>query len=132
MQIPHLLAEATAVGATFRLSGDEIVVTGALAIPAETRTALKGHRDALYAHLSRTSRDGETCSSLLRAAGVEVAVATTAREATALLDEVLTDAGDGPLGLDIETAPMPEYAEPRLAIKLTRTGRLAQSQPKDT
>ena len=43
----------------------------------------------------------------------------------------VTDAGDGPLGFDMETAPKPEYVEPRFAVKLTWTGAVARNQPKD-
>jgi hypothetical protein len=129
--ISHLLANDISAGAAFRVSGAEIVVTDALAIPAEVRTALKDRRDELFTHLASVDTGEPTSSAILKAEGIVVAVATTESEATALLAEVLTEAGDRPLGLDIETAPKPEYAKPRVAVKLTRTGAVAQNQPKD-
>ena len=129
--ISHLLAIAKNAGAAFRVSGAEVVVTDALAIPAEVRIALKDRRDELFAHFAPANTGEPTSSAILKAEGVVVAVATTESEAIELLAEMLTDAGDGPLGLDMETAPKPEYAEPRFAVKLTRTGAVARNQPKD-
>jgi len=35
---------------------------------------------------------------------------------------VIDDAGTGPIGIDIDTAPKPEYTEAQAEVRLTRTG----------
>ena len=89
--ISHLLAEATAAGAAFRVSGAKVGVTDPSAIPAEVRTTLKDRRDELFAHLTSADTGGPTSSAILQAEGIEVVVATTERKArgkVALLEEL--------------------------------------------
>ena len=112
----NLVAEARQLGAEFRLSGTLLVVDKPGAIPAYLKKELKGRRDELSSLLASKS------AQLLAATGVTVKVATTVAQANFLVSAVLTDADAGPIGIDIETAPKPEYSEVQTKVSLTRTG----------
>jgi DNA polymerase-1 len=113
----NLVAEAQQLGAGFRLSGTLLVVDKPGAIPAPLKKKLRGRRDELCAMLASKS------AQLLAATGVTVKVATTAAQADFLVSAVLDDAGAGPIGIDIETAPKPE-------LNPTRTGAVKVSNRK--
>ena len=122
----NLVAEAQQLGAGFRLSGTLLVVDKPGAIPAPLKKELRGRRDELCALLASKS------AQLLAAAGVTVKVATTAAQAESLVSAVLDDAGTGPIGIDIETAPKPEYSEAQAEVLLTRTGAVKVSDGKQS
>ena len=119
-----LVAEARQLGAEFHLSGSKVVVEDAGVIPRPLKKELMGRRDELRALLASKS------AQLLAAAGVTVKVATTAAQAESLVSAVLDDAGPGPIGIDIETAPKPEYSEAQAEVLLTRTGAVKVSDGK--
>ena len=121
-----LVAEARQLGAEFRMSGTLLVVDKPDAIPAPLKKELRGRRDELCALLASKS------AQLLAAAGVTVKVATTAAQAESLVSAVLDDAGTGPIGIDIETAPKPEYSEAQAEVLLTRTGAVKVSDGKQS
>ena len=116
-----LVAEARQLGAEFHLSGSKVVVEDAGVIPRPLKKELMRRRDELCALLASKS------AQLLAAAGVTVKVATTAAQAESLVSAVLDDAGTGPIGIDIETAPKPEYSEVQTKVCLTRTGAVKVS-----
>ena len=60
-------------------------------------------------------------AQLLAAAGVTGKVATTAAQAEFLVSAVFDDVGAGPIAIDIETAPKPEYSEAQAVVRLTHT-----------
>ena len=119
-----LVAEARQFGAEFHLSGSKVVVADAGVIPRPLKKELMRRRDELCALLASKS------AQLLAAAGVTVKVATTAAQAESLVSAVLADAGSGPIGIDIETAPKPEYSEAQAEVLLTRTGAVKVSDGK--
>ena len=121
-----LVAEARQLGAEFHLSGSQLVVDKPDAIPAPLKKELKGRRDELCALLASKS------AQLLAAAGVTVKVATTAAQAESLVSAALDDAGTGPIGIDIETAPKPECSEAQVEVLLTRTGAVKVSDGKQS
>lgn len=106
--LPDLVDAAIQFGASFEIADDKVNVKNVSAIPNDIRDHLKQRRDELYSYLVEGQGVPEGPSAaILREAGVHIEVATTTTEAEELLSEILSDAGDGPIGLDLETAPKP-------------------------
>lgn len=119
--IAELLQQARSAGASFKVSGLEIVVTNVAKIPVHVRSALKLRRTEVLGHLREELRSGSSPSSMLLAAGVEVALAHDDACAALLVAEIIADAAGGPLGLDIETAARPA-ADGAHHVRLTKRG----------
>jgi DNA polymerase I-like protein with 3'-5' exonuclease and polymerase domains len=135
-----LLKAVTQAGVRFRLMGAQIRVTGRAS--PELRPvldALKRRRDELMSILGGDA--DQPSVDLLDALGVTVVVPTTAEEARALLDELITESqritpstvqrrGGVWLGFDLETAALPGEEEcPAVHLRL-RDGLPAANQPK--
>ena len=121
--ITPVMAEVRSLGILLEAEGDAIRVRGASQLTAALRAALRDQKPGLLAYLQSSRR-------LLDDACIETVYATTDAAATALIEQVLTDAADdGHIGLDIETFVPPESAPPPV-LKLTRHGARAL-KPKD-
>ena len=118
--IADIIHEARSAGASFEVLGPDIIVTGAAAIPPEVRGALKLRRDELLKYLAAADI-APSSSDLLKRAGVDVAYIEDDGAAAMVLAEILADAGEGPVGLDVETTARPGF-HIHHQIKLTKRG----------
>ena len=128
LTVEHALAEAHKAGCVFRLAGDRVEVSGLEKVPADAIAFLREHRAAVFAHLGGNELDRPTLE-LLAQLEVEFVYCTTDAEAEAAVFEMLADAGDRPIAIDIETAPRSEHANP-VPLRLTVRGRPMKVQPK--
>jgi hypothetical protein len=128
LTVERALAEAHKAGCVFRLAGDRVEVSGVDKVPANTIAILREHRAAVFAHLGGSEQDRPSLE-LFERLGVELVYCTDDATARGAVAEVITDAGDRPLAIDIETAPSPEYANP-VPLRLTVRGRPMKVQPK--
>jgi hypothetical protein len=106
--IAELVQVARAAGATFEISGPDIIVTGASAISPEVRDALRARRDEVIAYISGASDAAPSSLTLLHGVGVSISYLEDDETAGKILAEILSDAGDSPVGLDVETAARPD------------------------
>ena len=124
------IAVAAKAGATFRLSGNNIEISGlelfAQAHPG-TVAFLEGHRRAVSGALGGGS-DDQPSIDLITQLGVEIDHCTTDETAIAAITEIISDAGDGPIAIDVETAPLPGYDD-RPPLRLTPKGRPTKMPP---
>ena len=135
--VAELVAHATKLGATFRLRGDELVVTLVKALPRPLYDALRGRREELWALLGGDALD-QPPLDLLAALRATPVIPTTWEKACVALAEIEADSArhtppdlnhrPGLIGLDIETAALPG-AESRPSIKLRKDGIPAKHQP---
>ena len=116
-------------GCTFRLTGADIEAVGISRVPNYIVAFLKHNRDAVYAFLGGTAQD-EPYLALIESLGVEVVYCTADAAAAAAVDEVIADAGDRPIALDVETTPLPAYVVTK-PLLLTVRGRPYKRQPRD-
>jgi hypothetical protein len=80
-------------------------------VPADTIVFLREHRAAVVAHLGGSEQDRPSLE-LFERLGVEFVYCTGDSSAAAAVAQIITDSGDQPIAIDIETAPLPEYANP--------------------
>jgi hypothetical protein len=128
LTVERALAEAHKAGCVFRLAGDRVEVSGVDKVPADAIAILREHRAAVFAHLGGNELDRPNLE-LLAQLDVEFVYCTTDAEAEAAVFEMLADAGDRSIAIDIETAPRSEYANP-VPLRLTVRGRPMKVQPK--
>src|SRR5512147_1401141 len=126
--VEHALAEAHKAGCVFRLAGASVEVRGLDKVPADAIAFLREHRAAVFAHLGGSEQDRPSLE-LFERLGVVLVYCTDNATARGAVAEVIADAGDRPIAIDIETAPLPEYANP-VRLRLTVRGRLMKVQPK--
>ena len=132
--IRSLLREATALGARFRLRGFDTEIDKFAALPGGLQTELEHYRETglLWIYLGGEDRD-EPSLDLAETLGVDIELVETRAAARRAVRTLINDAAkhtdDGAVGLDIETAPLPEFTERSWAV-LTKNGSLAVRQPK--
>jgi DNA polymerase-1 len=129
----HLLAELQALGVKFEIRGADVVVTGAEALPASLREALQAFMsagDLLWAYLGGDANDDEAFS-LIDALGVEVIHVEWRAGTRVAVRQLIRDLRrhGGPLAIDIETAPLPEYRPEPSFVRLNSDGGLSTLQP---
>ena len=125
------LAAAAKAGAAFRLSGNRVEISGLEKVEqAEPAVAafLREHDRAVFAALGGGAAD-QPSIALIETLGVEIAYCADDSTAAAAIVEVLADAGDRPIAIDVETAALPEYAD-YPPIRLTIAGRPNKVQPR--
>jgi DNA polymerase-1 len=125
----HLLREALALGAAFRLSGTAVQIENFTALPETLQHALRAHVGYLWS-LINAEQDSEPVL-LLQQLGVTPVLVQTRVEARSAVRQLLSDLSkhDGPLGLDIETSPLPKYAKSRPCARFNRDGCISDRQP---
>jgi hypothetical protein len=128
LTIERALAEAHKAGCTFRLAGSGVAVGGLDRVPPFVADFLREHREGVFAALGGSEADKPSLE-LLEQLSVELVYCTDDDSAEAAVAEVLADAGEKPIAIDIETTPRPEYASP-VPLKLTVRGRPMKVQPK--
>jgi DNA polymerase I-like protein with 3'-5' exonuclease and polymerase domains len=129
--LPVLLAEAKKAGATFRLSGADIIADHLEHLRPALHAGLRARRDELWALLGGTAAD-QPPLDLLASLAITPVVPQSEAEALELIAEIEADSDHatpdelrdqpGLIGLDIETAALPGIEE-RPPIKLTMKGR---------
>jgi len=110
--------QAHALGIEFRIGGADVEISDSDRLPDKLRTALDP--ELLYEYFGAAEADEEAIE-FLEKLGVEAILVTDAEMASAALDELEAE-GSPFIGLDIETAPKPEYAEPRPLVKVNADG----------
>ena len=89
---------------------------------------LREHHRAVFAALGGGAAD-QPSLALIEALGVEIADCADDSTAAAASAEVLADAGDRPIAIDVETAALPEYVD-YPPLRLTIAGRPNKVQPR--
>jgi DNA polymerase I-like protein with 3'-5' exonuclease and polymerase domains len=116
------LREAHALGIEFRIRGAEIEITGIERLPDKLRAALDP--DLLWEYLG-AAEDDEEAIAFLEDLGVESVLVTEVPEFSRALEEL--DAQQSPfIGIDIETTPLPEFAEPRPSVQVNADGSIGR------
>ena len=115
--IRELIAAAVVNGTTFSLSGAHVRL-GGTPPPPNIQRELRARRKEVWDHLGGAALD-QPALELMVHLGVEAVLVTNPAEALAAL-------GNGPLGVDIETA----HRLPRPPARFTRRGDLSATQPK--
>jgi hypothetical protein len=129
LTLERALASAQEAGCTFRITGAHIEAVGISRVPNHIVAFLKHNRDAVYALLGGTAQDAPYLA-LIERLGVEVVYCTADAAAAAVVDEVIADAGDRPIAIDVETTPLPAYVVTK-PLLLTVKGRPYKRQPRD-
>src|SRR5215471_7230650 len=109
----HVLREALALGASFRLSGTAVQIENFTALPESLQCALRHHAGYIWSLINAEQDNGPV--ALLQQLGVIPVLVQTPTEARSAVRQPLADLRKhgGPVGFDIETSPLPEYAKPR-------------------
>jgi hypothetical protein len=119
--------EAHALGIEFHICGDRVRVDGIERLPNKLREALDP--DLLWAYTG-ADEDDEEAIAFLEALGVEAALVSNARDAAAAIAEL--EAQKSPvIGLDIETASKPKFAQPRPPILINQDGGIRKPKALD-
>jgi DNA polymerase I-like protein with 3'-5' exonuclease and polymerase domains len=123
------LHQAAALGMRLRLSGAGIKVDGLEALPQPLHATIRENASRIWSILD----DGqdEIPIKTLAALGIEVILVEKRSECRSAIRRLITDLQDhgGPIGLDVETSPKPEYAQPRPHVALTMDGCISAKQP---
>jgi DNA polymerase I-like protein with 3'-5' exonuclease and polymerase domains len=132
LDLKRVLAEATALGASFRISGTEVRMRSASPLPTTLIEQLQQHRHILREYLDGNGADQEAEAFLATLAVTPVMV--TEPSITPILATLEADAEvhGGIIAIDIETAPRPGMGPPRPAIHINKDGALSAVQPSVT
>jgi hypothetical protein len=129
--VGQLISEVTALGCRFRLSGAGLAIEGLGCLPLPLRQALREHAGFVWSILD----DGCDVApiKIIEALGITPVVAETCAEARSAVRELIANLRDhgGPIGLDTETSPRPEYAKPRPFAVINKDGCISAKQPGD-
>jgi DNA polymerase-1 len=121
--VGRLLATAAAAGVRFRIAGAVLQVGGAGGLHPADQELLGRHLPDIRARLEPPA----SAVDLLDLLDVDVEVITDEARARA----VIAGLGDGALGFDIETAPLPGNGAARPWIRITKAGHPAAHQDRD-
>jgi DNA polymerase-1 len=125
----HILREALALGAAFRLCGTAVTIENFTTLPQTLQHALSAHVGYIWSLIN--SEQDSAPITLLQQFGVLPVLVQTRIEARIAVRNLLTDlaAHGGPLGLDVETSPLPKYAKPRPCARFNNDGCISDRQP---
>ena len=124
--------EAMHIGASFRISGADVIVDGAAKLP-DTLVEALGQHDAcgrLRDYLGGTDPD-DVALDLVDQLAVEPVLVETRADARLAIRRLISDIRryGGYTAIDIETAPRSGYGEPRPCVSLNTDGALSARQP---
>jgi DNA polymerase-1 len=130
----RLLREVTTLGVEFRISGADVEISHAGHLPASLQAALEQHRASGLLHDYLDGDHGADAAfdllDQLNAAAVLVETRAGARQAVReILEHLRQPAARQPIGIDIETTPLPPYRQPAPPVRLNRDGALSAQQP---
>jgi DNA polymerase I len=125
-ELRDAMREAVALGAEFRITGADVEITGLDELPE----VLNRHRNSglLYSYLAGDDADDEAID-FARRLGVEPILVETREEAIAAVEE-MTGMAAPHVGVDIETAPLPQHAKRRPPIGINTDGGLSAAPRK--
>jgi DNA polymerase-1 len=133
--LSRLLREATVLGVEFRISGADVRISGADHLPDGLRAGLEAANASglLFDYLDGDAGADEAIA-LLDQLGVEPVLVETRADARQAVRQIMRDmrrpaVARQPIGLDIETAPLPPYRRDRPPVRLNRDGSLSALQP---
>jgi DNA polymerase-1 len=128
----RLLAEVTTLGVRFRLSGADVVAMGTNALPPSLLVALSQHISSglLWSYLGGEADDADALD-LLDQLRVMAQLVETPEAARSAVRQLIRDQRQhsGPLGIDLETAPLPRYRGEVVALRINGDGSLSALQP---
>jgi hypothetical protein len=117
----HTLAEATALGAQFQISGADVVIGGLDSLPADLAQALAVRQaDGVLWHYLGARALEAPALAMAKTLGVAARVVETVPETRAAVRQLMRDAQcyGGHIALDLETAPLPGHGRPQPPAKL--------------
>jgi DNA polymerase-1 len=125
----HILREALALGAAFRLCGTAVTIENFTILPQTLQHALHAHVGYIWSLINNEQDNAPV--TLLEELGVIPVLVQTRAEVRSAIRNLLTDLTrhGGPLGLDIETSPLPKYAKPRPCARFNGDGCISDRQP---
>jgi hypothetical protein len=128
----RVLAELLALGVRFRIAGADVIVDAMERMPEALQASLQAHQASglLWSYLGGDADDADSLD-LLGALNVEVQLLETKQAARVAVRQLLLDLRQhpGPLGIDIETAPLPDYRGEPAWVRLNRDAALSALQP---
>ena len=121
------IRDLIAAGGSVARDGDRVLIDG----PLSLTSTLYAHVDELQQYFvpSVGAEQAALVRELLADAGAKVAYITAPEAARQAVAEMITGAPDV-VGLDFETAVLPEFCQP-IPIKFRKDGNLAARQPRD-
>ena len=130
MSIKKLMRAAKAASVELRISGADILVDGIERLSEKDGDALERLLPSrfLWSWCGADDADEEAIE-FAEKLGVDPVLIETEEQAEVAIREL--SAGDGYVGLDIETSLQPQYATPRLPIAINVNGQLSAKQPED-
>jgi DNA polymerase-1 len=130
----RLLAELNALGVRFRRSGADVIADGLDAVPAALQSALRTHEASglLWSYLGG-DEDEAGSLELLEQLDVEVELIEKRPDARSAIRQLMRDLRQhrGPLGIDLETAPLPDHRSEPVWVRINADGALSALQPVD-
>jgi DNA polymerase I-like protein with 3'-5' exonuclease and polymerase domains len=113
-----------------RVSGADVLISGAERLPSDVRDALDGMRRSglLWSWCGADDVD-KVALKFIKELGITPILLETTEQAASVLAEL--EAGSGCFGVDIETASKPEFAAPRAPVAINKTGIFSAVQPTD-
>ena len=128
--VGRLLAEASALGAAFRIRGDQVEMINSNGVPADVLTGLRDRAGLVFEFLdgTRPSREARRFFAGLQ---VHAELVTSPADVPVMFAALDRDSvlHGGSIAIDIETAPLPGQGPPRPTIRLNKDGALAAVQP---
>jgi hypothetical protein len=126
-KLRRAVREAHALGIEFQICGDRVQVDGIDRLPDKLREVLDP--DLLWAYTG-ADEDDEEAIAFLEELGAEAVLVTDVCDAAAAVAE-LEEQKSPVIGIDIETAPKPEFAEPRPPIQINQDGSVRKPKAPD-
>jgi DNA polymerase I-like protein with 3'-5' exonuclease and polymerase domains len=121
-KLRRAVREAQALGVEFRICGDEVRIAGGERLPEELCAALDP--DLLWAYFG-ADEDEDEAVDFIEKLGVEPVLVDDIAGASAAVEEL--EASNSPfIGIDIETSPKSEFAEPRPSIQINVDGAVGR------
>jgi DNA polymerase I len=131
LAVKAALREASVLGARFRLSGNGVEIEKFDDLPDTLQKSLRHHVESglIYDFIGGEEQELPALD-LADQLGVQAVLVETREQARSAIRGLLADLKDngGPLGLDIETCPRPEFLR-RQWVRLNDDGTLAAIQP---
>jgi DNA polymerase-1 len=131
-ELRRLLAELTRLGVHFRISGADVIAVGTSGLPPSLHAALQHHIESglLWSYLGGEADDADALD-LLDQLNVTAHLIETRPDAFSAVRQLIRDLRQhsGPVGIDLETAPLAEYRGNVPTLYINADGALSALQP---